>query len=185
MPNHNDPTLTVYQMVRNLVPFLLDTPENEAIVSTFTFEVMTELERCFEVRNYGQPITTDWARVGDEQYYTQEQKQIVADLVAVYIIQMQAALNTGGSGGANVLNTFLKKAKAGSSEVEYDQFNVNNAMLLTFKTDVLVNIYKKAAIRKALLLGCVFDLTDDASLTFWEGQFTPQPFIIHRDCGCC
>lgn len=189
-PNHNNPDLTIYVMVRNRLPFIEDTPVNETLISTFTLEVMYELEPCFKIR-YDKTITPtppeDWARVGDEQYYGLVQKQVVADIVSVYILIIQTLTNVAGGGvsGDTPLTKYLKSAKAGSAEVTYEQFNVNNSLLLSMKAADLLSLYKKSAIRKAMSLGCVFDFCDECSIEF-TNQTTPIPFMVvtNNGCGC-
>ena len=173
LPNHNNADLTIYQMVRNRLPFVADTVGNQATLSAFTLEVMWELEPCFEVRNYSG--TEDLAKVGDENYYTQPQRNVIADIVAVYVLQLTAAQNV--QGGA-ISNTYLKKAKAGSAEAEYGQLEIDKAMALTLKAPALIDNYKKAAIRKAAIMGCLFDITDEATLNWLNEQAQPFPFMV-------
>lgn len=186
-PNHNNADLTIYDMVRNRLPFLKNTPANKTLVSTFTLEVMYEFEDCFKIRfdNTADPVVEDMARVGDEQYYSVMQKQVVADVVAVYILIIQALTNAAGtgSGGTAPLTTYLKMAKAGSAEVAYDQFNINSSVLLSLKASDLLDLYKKSAIRKAMKMGCIFDFCEGCSIEFLN-LATPKPFIVIKDGGC-
>ena len=112
--------LTIYEMVLNRLPFLLDTDKNKNRVSEFTLEVMAELEVCFRVdKDLPQGHLS---RVGDENYYSIIQRTIIADIVAVYIIMLQMMANLAGvadasSGITANSNKFLSHAEAGSVNV--------------------------------------------------------------------
>lgn len=194
--------LPVTTMVLNRLPFLGATEANYSVISNFIQEVCWELEPCLKIRlyknNVGEEIS-DTERVADEENYTQSQKTLIADMVALYIL-MQFALgvspvseseggtSSGSSGGAA---TFLKKAVAGSVQVEYDLVS-SEASGTSFydklKVDSLemLNMYKKRVNDKALLFGCVLSICEDCFST--ENMGTGGlPFIVvskNGDCGC-
>lgn len=176
LPNHNNPDLSIYQMVRNRLPFLEDSPANESIVSSFTLEAMYQLELCFKVR-FVEGVE-DWSRVGDEANYSVMQRSIIADVVAVYVLSFTAALNANPAAGSQALGTFLSKAKAGSAEVEYDQFDIKKTSLMSLNAESLISTYKKSAINKGLQIGCLFDMCDDCSIMWLDRQLVVPPFIV-------
>lgn len=176
LPNHNNPDLTIYEMVRNRLPFLEDTVPNQTILSTFTLEAMHQLETCFKVRFVDN--TEDWLRVGDEANYSVIQKSIIADVVAVYVLGFTAAFNANPPAGSAALGTFLKKAKAGSAEVEYDQFDVKKTSVMYLKAEDLMSTYRKSAISKGLQIGCYFDLCDDCTIQWLDRGIVVPPFIV-------
>lgn len=181
-PNHNQ-ELTIYAMVRNRLPFLDDTVGNTTLISQFTLEVMYELEPCLRIRITGD--TQDLTRVGDEANYSVLQRSLIADIVAIYIILMRSADNVEGSTGSAV-GTFLSKAKAGSVEVEYTEFDIANAGSLSISSEGLREALMSAAKRKARNMGCIIDICDDCSI-FIESVNTVSvvPFIGNQgDCGC-
>jgi hypothetical protein len=177
-------TPSVYEMVRNRLPFLEDSPSNETLIGQFKVEACWELENCFKVRFDPAivPPVADNTRVADEVNYTPLQLSIVADLVSVYILLLTIATNAQGlNGTAPPPVTYLKTAKAGSAEVDYDQFDVNKSLRLMIKPHELLAMYKSGAIRKAMQLNCLFDFTDATTLAFFDAQTLTTPFIIHTD----
>jgi hypothetical protein len=176
LPNHNNPDLTIYEMVRNRLPFLEDNTTNETILSNFTLEAMHQLETCFKVRFVGE--VEDWSRVGDEANYTVMQKSIIADVVSVYVLSFTAAINANPTAGSQALGTFLSKAKAGSAEVEYGQFDIKKTSVMYLNAENLIEVYKKAAVNKGLQIGCLFDMCDDCSIMWLDRQLVVPPFIV-------
>jgi hypothetical protein len=188
--NHNK-DLTIYEMVLNRLPFLLDTPKNKNRVSEFTLEVMAELEICFQI-DRGLPQGAP-SRVGNEDFYSIIQRAIVADIVAVYIIMLQMMANLAGVADGNSgitanSNKFLSHAEAGSVNVTWEQFDINKASGLVLTGEKLLMLYKKSAIRKAHSIGCLIDICDDCSLAveLMMNHTLPTPrVIVSTDCGCC
>lgn len=175
--NHSTAAYSIYQMVLNRLMFMADTPANEQLISSFTYEVMTQLNICFKL---------DEADIGDETKYTVLQKSIIADIVCLYILFMQAAGVAGGIGGnAPTGATFISKAKAGSVEVEYSQFNIKTGSSLAMDGTALISFYKKQAINKAAALGCTIDICDDCSMSAsLIYQNNVNPFIVYPASGC-
>jgi hypothetical protein len=180
--NHNQ-ALSIYQMVLNRLPFLIDDPTNDALVSAFTFEVMNELEPCFNVKTDKTTGVVDELRIGDEQYYTIAQKSIIADLVAAYILMIQGASGTLGTSGSTPLSTFLSRAAAGSASVEYTQFNIANSAYANMKVDTLLNMYRNNAKNKAYKIGCMIEICDECSINILQNTAI-KPFVVINDCGC-
>lgn len=160
--------LTIIKMVLNRLPFLTDTVPNTLLISDFILEVMSELEPCFRVGE---------ALIGLESSYTKGQRVCIADFVAYYIMVYFVALASNspdGAGGAQATpGTFLSKAKAGSVEVEYDQFDLNGGGGFGMGTsgEKLMNIFLGAGIRRALGLGCTISVTD-GGLELKVGDYT-------------
>jgi len=189
--NHNTgaENLSVRDLVLARLPFIADTLVNTKLLSTFTLEVMYELEGCFKVSILPDG-TINLARVGDETFYSVLMKSIIADIVAVYILILLGAgsqfngivaqIDTG------ILSKYLKKTKAGSVEVEYDQFDFKKGSSFTrLDTMSLIGAYKKSAVRRAHQLGCVIDICDDCSIALAALMSTNVglPFLT-TDCGC-
>ena len=147
--DHNNPELSIYKMVRNRLPFILDNANNQAVISGFTLELMHQLNTLFNL-----PAE----EVGKEQYYSVIMQSILADIIAVYILTAQSsvAMDDLGAGEATggQTGTFLKRAKAGSAEVEYEQEDVNKTVVKAggggaAGTLQLIAQYKASAISKA------------------------------------
>lgn len=190
-PDHNDANYSVFQMVLNRLPFLTNTPTNVLLISQITLEVMWELEACFKIKQ-NPPNPDDNTRVGNENLYSVLQRSIVADIVSVYVLAIQGVSGASGNSNTNTTNppapTFMKKAKAGSVEVEWEQFDVNSGATLSMNGAALRDMFKKQAIRKAATLGCIIDICDDCSTKAQLASMSfAQPFIVFEstDCGCC
>lgn len=178
--NHNAQNNSIYQMVLNRLTFLADTTNNETLVSGFIFEVMWELEPCFKIRAKTSPPAD--SNVGDEANYSVVQKSIIADLVSVYILVMQAASLSSGVIANGT--TFLTMAKAGSVEVQYSQFDVTKSATLALNGASLITLYKSQASRKGVSIGCIIDITDAAGLMVQEyAQTQVQSFRTFQSSG--
>lgn len=181
---------TIYDMVLARLPFLEDSERNQQLLSLLTFEVMNELELCFKVTVLADG-TIDETRLGDEQYYSVIMKSIIADIVSVYVLLLKGvgsrfdgSTETDTGAGAR----YMSKTKAGSVEVEWDQFD-SKKMGATWLlgTQGLIDQYRQSAIRKARTLGCVIDICNDCSIAL-ELMLNPAvavPFLNIGSCGCC
>lgn len=185
--NHNI-DLTIYKMVLNRIPFLLDTEKNQTRVGEYTLEVMYELEPCFRIDK--KLPEGEESRIGHEQYYSIAQKAVIADIVSVYILIMQMLANTGGVANEDTgitanSNKFLSRASAGSVEVQWEQFDLSKGSGLAMTGEKLMMLYKKSAIRKARALGCIIDICDDCStaVELMMNYTMPTPKVIVSS-GC-
>lgn len=185
--NHNV-DLSIEQMVRNRLPFLPAGQPTTSLISAFTLEVMWELEVCFQVGLVDDVY--DPNRVGHEENYAVVQQSIIADIVATYILLIQGAqgITSTTEVVTPTIATFLKRAKAGSSEVEFGQLDSATFAFSTSGIGVekLLDKYKSSAIRRAAALGCFFDICGDCTIAFME-MHTMTPFAISapRSCGGC
>ena len=155
-PDHSTQDLYITQMVYNRLPFLAVTATNDALISMFILEIMYELEICFKVDK--DLAEGDTSNIGKEEKYSMQQRAVIADIVAVNILIMKIASNMGGVpvGDADGTNTnkFLKRTKAGSVEVEWEQFDTKKGGGLFSSAETLLKLYQASAARKAGLLGC-------------------------------
>lgn len=188
MADNHKKDLSIYQMVLNRLPFLSDTDKNKQRISEFTLEVMYEIEPCLKIdRNLPKGGES---RIGDEAYYSTGQRSLIADIVCVYILMLQMLANTGGvAEGSDIKaanNKFLSKAKAGSAEAEWEQFDLSKGSTLAISGNDLLNAYKASAIRKANLMGCLIDFCNNCSIAveLLLGYTMPTPIVV-SDCGCC
>jgi hypothetical protein len=137
--------------------------------------------------------TVDLTRVGNEEFYNVVMRTILADLVAVQILILVGlgvdftSTVEGTLVQSKGLTTFVKKAKAGSAEVEYEQFDLkkDTASSLMSSTSLL-DFYKFQAIRKAHSLGCIIDINTDGALavSLYLDNTVLVPFISIGGCGC-
>lgn len=175
MPNHANPDATIYSIVLSKLPFVSDNETNEALISGFTYDAMLELEVCFKIGD----------NLGDEDYYSPAQKQVIASIVAAYVLYTQVLTNMQASQSSSPLATYISKAKAGSAEVEYDQLDASKSLIMNMSAKDALGFYQKDAIRKAAKLGCIFDFCDDCTMQFFEKANPVKPFIVINDCDCC
>lgn len=154
--------ISVYTMVYSRLPFLVQSADNEALLSQFIVEYMYELDICFKV----DAENTTPSHIGNEQYYSILQRSIIADLVAMSVLNIQIMANMTGSSSSGVTAgeaKFLKSAKAGSVDVEWEQFDVDTSLVLS--GEKLMDSFIKSAIRKARNLDCMIDICEDCGLS--------------------
>lgn len=160
--DHNTLDLSIFKMVLNRLPFVEDTPNNRKVLSEYTLEVMNDLEGCFKV-GVVDDIPVE-GRVGVETYYSVFQKSIISDILATNILVNKAISNVGGNNQTlpieEVETTYLKKVKAGSVEVEYDQVSLKDKMILAMDTSAMIARYREDAKRKLASIKCIYDTTD-------------------------
>lgn len=166
-------------MILNRLPILDDTPGNQTLCSNFILESMEQLEPCFKIGK------DDPTLVGLEVNYSITQQSIIADLVCLNILMIAAIESSGGNAtdGTEALTTFLKKAKAGSVEVEWGPFDLKSNATLAMSAQSYFDYFKRNAKNKAMQLGCMIDICDDCSLKFLT-QDVGLPFLHVGDCGC-
>ena len=182
MATNHTQNLSVWEMVQNRLPFLDGTStNNETIVSDFTLELMHELEPCLKIEEAG-------GTIGDEADYSIAQKSLLADLVSCYILLAYALSQTGGTSASSNIGTgtstdpdakVLKKAKAGSVEVEFAQFDLTKNAGLQTNTAQQLDRFKKSAMRRARALGCILDVCEDCSLAVSLAlDYDAAPFLL-------
>lgn len=186
-PDHTQ-DLQITQMVYNRLPFLAQTAGNASLISMFILEVMYELEICFKV-DLLDPIPVPPAtNIGVEEIYTIPQRVIIADVVAVQILIMKLALNMGGaaSGTDDGINTgkFLKKTKAGSVEVEWEQTDTKKGGGLFTSAESLLKLYQQSASRKSHALGCGICWGDNGMEISCGCNKELHPFMVVADSVC-
>lgn len=193
LPIHTGEDLSIMDMVLNRLKFLLNTPENTAILSIYTIEIMSELEQCFRVDKDLPIVPPDTTNIGNENKYTLPQRVVIADLVCVYVLMAMLTGNMAGTVDGNgdpvaPSPKVLTRTKAGSVEVEWEQFDVKKGAGLYTTSESLMDIYKKSAIRKARALGCIIDICGDCSLAveLMMDAFLPFKVISGLSCsgGC-
>lgn len=169
--DHRQTELSIYTMVRNRLPWVKDTPENKQVISNFTLEIMYQLNACFKV---------DDDKIGNEKNYTIVMQSIIADVICIFMLMsaLSGALSIGNeestgdeSGGTTQNGTYLKAAKAGSVEVEYEEYSSGSGSSSTsyaslkLKAPELISMLKSDAMSKAGSMGCYLNIFDDGSLS--------------------
>lgn len=172
--DHRDATLAIWTMVRNRLPFIADTAGNQTLVSNFILEIMHQMELCFQIG------ATDASLIGVESNYSVLQQSIVADVVSIQMLMMAGAEATGGNadGAIEAVNTFLKRAKAGSVEVEFGPFEIDKHASFAMSGIQLMAYLKRNAVNKAAQIDCMIDICDDCSLKFLNDNVIIPPFSV-------
>lgn len=173
----------------NRLTFLLPTDNNYTIISQFIWEVCNTYEICLKVSIVTDPdtgeITIDLARIGDEQYYSVLQRSLIADIVCIYMLEKIALQNASGLDDAGLpinAGTFLSKAKAGSVEVEYTQFDTKKGMAsLSTTVEAGIKEFRQSAFQKGVQVGCLLDICSECMDRYLElaGQsMATPPFVV-------
>ena len=137
------------------------------LLKDYVLEVMWELELCLKIEKKDPPNNV----VGMEANYTVLQHSLIADITAMYMLMWMAALSTGGNASVSTTTTtvapvqFLKKAKAGSAEVEFEQMKTSGSAGFITDLPKLLDFFKKRAIGKAWQMGCKIEICDDCSMS--------------------
>lgn len=174
--DHSKTDLSIYVMVRNRLPWIKDTPENEKVISNFTLELMYQLNPCFKVED---------DKIGNEKNYTIIMQSIIANIICIFMLMavMSEALSVGNSSatttpdpgtGEQNQGTYLKSAKAGSVEVEYAEYSSSGSsesekmtsyVNLKLNAQDQIDMFKGDAVSKAGTIGCYLSIFDDGSLS--------------------
>jgi len=162
---------SVNEMVKLLLPYLTVTDDDA--IELWKQVTFVLLQPCTL------KVTPD---LENEATYSLIQKALVADLVALQMLISKSIATTTGSSSESVYNTagatFLKKAKAGTAEAEFDLLSKNNYNLSQDAKDIYMGIVDLAKM-KALALGC-------NRITILFGMPTEYliipPFIVIPDC---
>ena len=173
---HDD--TSIRQSVYNRLPFLVVSDPLSLVLDNFIYETMQELDTIFHVG------ATDPTQIGLEINYTPDQKSVIADIVAIYSIMITSAGNTASSTGSG--GTYIKKAKAGSAEVDYGAFTTDDVGIYA-NANSLTEYYRKSAQRKARRMNFMFDILADGSLQLVLDGFLINPPPLYfppiGDCG--
>lgn len=170
-------SIPITKSVYNRLPFLADTEDNDTLISNFIMEMMGELNACFKIEE---------DLVGDEANYTVAQKACIADFVAYYILLLYMATSTGAGSGSSEeesgsMATFISAVKAGSVEVEWEQFDLKSgAAGFVSSGENLLNYFLSSAIRKAAAMGCVILINPDGTLGEIQASDYSLPVKVGR-----
>jgi hypothetical protein len=179
--------MTVITLVKSRLLFVPDTPESTVILNSLSLEAMWNLEPCFKVRvvtdAMGMTILDD-TRVGVEANYTYPQLSLIADIVAyMALVRLSTeGLITDPTVTQNGLQKFIAKAKAGSADIEWEQYDYQklNGGASIVSIPKLMEIMKNSALSKMKNIGCGLSLFGE-SLEDTCGC-VPLPFVVKSFC---
>jgi hypothetical protein len=204
-PTNHAQDASILDMTAVKLPTLIDKDDatTQDDLSLMTYELMVEFEKCFKVA-YREivsnvltvleqiPANATDSNIGNESFYKPIEKSILSDLLAMQWVFRKASelassigTNSTGTGTDAAPGTILKKAVAGSAEVEFDKLDIKNVPLL-IDAPRLIGGFKASAIRKALTIGCVVDINDDlvfnAYLQNPDKFINPNFFMVRSGC---
>lgn len=155
----------IQELVYTKLSFLVNDTPTDNKIDLFAKEIMYMLQNCLKIADAG---------VEDESAYTFMQLSLISDLVCIKLLNTKAvqdmASSSSGDGG-----TYLKKAKAGSAEAEFDSIPKEGRMYSSVSE--LFKEIKAEALSKASQYGCMIPMITDQIL---QPTFSP-PFIVVPD----
>lgn len=181
LPDHNT-VFSVWQSLLTKVPFIEDSAYNKSLASQYTLEAMFDLEGCFNISQ--DRIYTD--RIGNEIYYSVAQKSLIASVIAMQFVYRLIMTNVAGNNqqtdaeGSYIppSQRFLKRAKAGSVESEFEQFKIKDTAFVGLDTISLLSTLKSEVMRKSGYLGCIYDINDSCELIACGNQNVSLTFGV-------
>lgn len=184
--DHNQDVSILDMVYMRLRGIITKNAETDSDISVYTLELMNELEVCLKKDKdlpEGQPT-----KVGHEENYTIAEQSLIADMVSISMLQNLALqASQSASEGGSTTGLFLKKAKAGSADVEYEQFDNRKGGGFSMSIGTVIGNLKKSAIRKGTKLGCALIYTEEGG---WEISCSdclkpiPTPFIVTSKYQC-
>lgn len=148
---------------------------NEQLISSFIYEMMTVLQNCF--------LITPASNVGDEQYYTELQKIVIADLVAYRILFATTAgnaqygsFNTSGTGQLPV--RYVKTASTDGISTTWEYLNIKNTAFLSMDAKDMMDKFVQNAACVSKQLGCTIEVCNGAVSCCGGTPIIENPFII-------
>lgn len=175
--------ISIWQMVQDRLPFLEPDEATELIANRSTVELMYELNGCFGIEE---------ANVGNTDFYNMMQKSLLGDLVAMKFLRRKFSESGSVSSSSSVGNIFLKKAKAGSAEVEYDQGESTSSSSSGSSSGLTIKVvYDELfadAKRKLVNMGCPLTVLcplEGTDALVDDSTVKALPFILSSgNCGC-
>lgn len=136
-------------MVYNRLPFLSENADTDAIIAIFKAEVYYELQGV---------LTKSDVQLEDDAAYSGKERSLIADVVAIQMLSRRALENMEGlTGSAAGGNKVLTKAKAGSTEAEFEIAKASDGAKTLLKTTDMIMKLVADANRKAMAYGFIFD----------------------------
>lgn len=144
-------SMTMLQMVYNKLPFVEINTTNDTIIGMIINEVCNEFKAYFNV-----------TIIADDNSYTEAQKSVISDVVCIYILQRTSFINSIGNPTLQIQPnlTFLKRAKAGSAESEFESIKIKDTVGLHTTLISSLEFFQKSAERKFKSMGFRVNFTD-------------------------
>ena len=181
LPNHATTILSVWDMVKNRLSYISDDTE-QTLGNELTWEAMHNMEVCFRIDKDLEDGGT--SSIGNEAAYSVPQRSLLADLVAIGMLTRKLLSNASTSSGSDgSTSTFIKKAGAGSAEVEFEQVDgrkLAGGSVFSLTPVQLLKSLRQSAIAKGVKLGCELIFLDDGGLevSCFSCNDLPTPFIV-------
>lgn len=166
-------TLTLPEVnigVYNRLPYLVN-PDEDTLIDNFTAELLLMFQN---------PLDIDDADALDIENYPKCVKALMPDLVAMYMVMRQSVIGTEGDGTATGgLARYLKRAKAGEAETEWDLAKPEEAARFVTSAQDLIDRFRKQAQMKAT--NCNIELIFDGNTLFCITCHTSNPTLTVTD----
>lgn len=154
---------------------------NEQLISRYIFEVMNILQGCFQKAD---------SEVGDEQYYSELQKIIIAELVSYYIVLRVTAANAEGNsqgGSTSVpIQKYIKTAQAEGISTTWEYLNIKSTQFLSLDAQSMMNQFKDNAACYGKQLNCTIEICGSSVVCSCSNNSKPilGAFRVARKLPC-
>ena len=183
----NETTITYYMLLPSVVATNTvgwSSNFNEQLISRFILEMMTVVQSCYQIA----PITN----IGDEQYYNDLQKIVLAELTAYYIVfwatvgNAQGGMNAGGNSNLPTVSRYIKTAGADGISTTWEYLNIKSTAFLTMDAEKMMAQFKANAVCYGKQLGCQIVICDGAvACSCSLRPILTTPFIVGKRGGAC
>lgn len=179
-------TVTYYTLVpgvNSASTVAWDANYNEELISRFILEMMVILQSCY---NIDPP-----ANVGDEQYYNDLQKIVLAELVAYYLVfwatvgNSQGGMNVSGDSSLPTGGRYVKSASADGLSTTWEYLNIKNTAFLAMDAEKIMAQFKANACQYGKQLGCEIEICNGAVSCKCSIKMINTPFIVAKRGNVC
>jgi uncharacterized OsmC-like protein len=149
---------------------------NEVQIATLITSAFIACEPCFGVRfiDVDGQIAEDWTRVGVEANYAPNQILLAALMACLSYLRASAAQNNEDARKGE--KRFLKNIKAGSTDTEFEQINVEKEI----DVDKLIKSFEDESNSISASMGCF--IKGGMVQAMFSNSIISSPFYIHKDC---
>lgn len=171
-------TITYITLIPTVVAgatLAFDASYNEQLISTFIYEMMVVMQNCFLI----EPASN----IGNEAFYSDLQKIILADLVAYRILFATTAGNaqygsTNTSGAGQLPIRYIKTAATDGISTTWEYLNIKNTAFLSMDAKDMMDKFSHNAACVAKQLGCAIEVCDGAISCCGGIPIIENPFIV-------
>jgi len=161
--------------------FRIEGNYSEKQISRYTGQMMRIMQSCFNFTP---------AQFGDEAFYSEIQRMIIAELVCYYLVFQQTVINSQGDSNSSetlVGGRRINKAKAGEVETTWSMFKLSDSGLFYQSAEAMMEGFKANAKCYAEQMGCTVQICGGSisCACSLKTPFVSTPFIIRQDKKSC